>query len=127
MNPDDIPKFINSPQTPLFDKGHLLYGLDRARKAIRDRDQAVIVEGYLDVIALHQAGFANVVSPMGTALTEHQLYLLKRFSRRLVLALDADAAGTRPPCVACKSPARRSIASRRWPLMRAACCTRKRA
>ena len=93
MNPDDIPKFINSPQTPLFDKGHLLYGLDRARKAIRDRDQAVIVEGYLDVIALHQAGFANVVSPMGTALTEHQLYLLKRFSRRLVLALDADAAG----------------------------------
>jgi DNA primase len=93
LNPDDVPKFLNSPQTALFDKGHLLYGLDRARKAIRAQDQAVIVEGYLDVIALHQAGFTNAVSPMGTALTEHQLYLLKRFSRRIVLALDPDAAG----------------------------------
>ncbi len=93
LNPEDIPKFLNSPQTPVFDKGHLLYGLDRARKSIRAQDQAVIVEGYLDVIALHQAGFDTAVSPMGTALTEHQLYLLKRFSRRMVLALDSDAAG----------------------------------
>ncbi len=91
--PGDVPKFLNSPQTPLFDKGHLLYGLDRARQAIRTAEQAVIVEGYLDVIALHQAGFANTVSPMGTALTEHQLYLLKRYTRRIVLALDPDAAG----------------------------------
>ncbi len=93
LNPEDVPKFLNSPQTPIFDKGHLLYGLDQARKAIRSADQAVIVEGYLDVIALHQAGFANAVSPMGTALTEHQLNLLKRFSKRIVLALDPDAAG----------------------------------
>jgi DNA primase len=93
LNPDDLPKFINSPQTPVFDKGRLLYGLDRARRAIRTVDQAVIVEGYLDVIALHQAGYANAVSPMGTALTDHQLYLLKRFSKRIVLALDPDAAG----------------------------------
>ena len=93
VNPDDVPKFLNSPQTILFDKGHLLYGLERARKAIRAQDQVVIVEGYLDVIALHQAGFTNVVSPMGTALTEAQLRLLKRFTRRMVLALDADAAG----------------------------------
>jgi DNA primase len=93
LNPDDIPKFLNSPQTVLFDKGRLLYGLDLARRAIRTVDQAVIVEGYLDVIALHQAGFANVVSPMGTALTEQQLFLLKRFSKRIVLALDPDAAG----------------------------------
>ncbi|HJW89709.1 MAG TPA: DNA primase [Anaerolineales bacterium] len=93
LNPEDLPKFINSPQTALFDKGRLLYGLDRARKAIRAVDQVVIVEGYLDVIALHQAGFANAVSPMGTALTEAQLRLLKRFTRRMVLALDADAAG----------------------------------
>lgn len=93
LDPDDVPKFLNSPQTALFDKSGLLYGLDRARKAIRQADQAVIVEGYLDVIALHQAGFENVVSPMGTALTEQHLYLLKRFSRRLVLALDPDAAG----------------------------------
>jgi DNA primase len=95
LNPDDVPKFLNSPQTPVFDKGHLLYGLDRARKPIRAQDQAVIVEGYLDVIALHQAGFTTAVSPMGTALTEHQLYLLKRFSRRMVLALDSDAAGNK--------------------------------
>ena len=93
LNPNDVPKFLNSPQTALFDKGRLLYGLDRARKQIRSVDQVVIVEGYLDVIALHQAGFANAVSPMGTALTEHQLYLLKRFTRRIVLALDPDAAG----------------------------------
>lgn len=93
VNPDDLPKFLNSPQTVLFDKGHLLYGLDRARKAIRALDQVVIVEGYFDVIALHQAGFTNAVSPMGTALTETQLHLLKRSTRRIVLALDADAAG----------------------------------
>jgi DNA primase len=70
-----------------------LYGLDRARKPIRAADQAVIVEGYLDVIALHQAGYENVVSPMGTALTEDQLRLLKRSTRRIVLALDPDLAG----------------------------------
>jgi DNA primase len=93
LNPDDIPKFLNSPQTAVFDKGALLYGLERARTPIRALDQAVIVEGYLDVIALHQAGFTNTVSPMGTALTEHQLRLLKRLTQRFVLALDPDAAG----------------------------------
>src|SRR6266496_5019804 len=93
VDPDDVPKFLNSPETVIFSKGKLLYGLDRAHKAIRSTDQAVIVEGYLDVIALHQAGYENVVSPMGTALTEHQLRLLKRFTRRIVLALDPDTAG----------------------------------
>lgn len=93
LDPDDVPKFLNSPQTVLFDKSSLLYGLDQARRPIRAEDQAVIVEGYLDVIALHQHGFNNAVSPMGTALSEHQLQLVKRFSRRIVLALDADAAG----------------------------------
>lgn len=93
VDPDDIPKFLNSPETSIFTKGHLLYGLDRARKPIRAADQAVIVEGYLDVIALHQAGYENVVSPMGTALTEDQLRLLKRSTRRIVLALDPDVAG----------------------------------
>jgi DNA primase len=95
LRPDDVPKFLNSPQTPLFDKGRLLYGLDLARKPIRAQDQVVIVEGYLDAIALHQGGFPNVVSPMGTALTEDQLRLLKRFTRRIVLALDPDAAGAK--------------------------------
>jgi DNA primase len=94
LDPQDVPKFLNSPQTPVFDKGRLLYGLDLAKKAIRQEDQAVIVEGYLDVIALHQAGFTNAVSPMGTALTDDQLALLKRYSKRIVLALDADAAGS---------------------------------
>jgi DNA primase len=89
----DQAKFINTAETPLFHKGRILYGLDRARKPIRAADQVVIVEGYLDVIALHQAGFENVLSPMGTALTEEQLRLLKRFSRKIVLALDPDAAG----------------------------------
>ncbi len=93
FNPKDQPKFINSPQTVIFDKGRILYGLDTARKAIRAADQAVVVEGYLDVVALHQAGYGNAVSPMGTALTPDQLRTLKRFSRNIVLALDADAAG----------------------------------
>ncbi|HET6846251.1 MAG TPA: DNA primase [Anaerolineales bacterium] len=93
VDPDDVPKFLNSPETPVFTKGHLLFGLDRARKPIRAADQAVIVEGYLDVIALHQAGYENVVSPMGTALTDDQLRLLKRFTRKIVLALDPDTAG----------------------------------
>jgi DNA primase len=62
VDPNDVPKFLNSPETPIFTKGHLLYGLDRARKPIRLADQAVIVEGYFDVIALHQAGYENVVS-----------------------------------------------------------------
>lgn len=95
MDPNDQPKYLNSPQTPLFDKGRLLYGLDKARKAIRLAEQAVVVEGYLDVLGLHQAGFENAVSPMGTALTEAQLRLIKRYARRIVLALDADAAGGR--------------------------------
>ena len=93
VDPDDVPKFLNSPETVLFSKGRLLYGLDRAHKAIRTTDQAVLVEGYLDVIALHQAGYENVVSPMGTALTEDQMRLLKKFTRRIILALDPDTAG----------------------------------
>ena len=93
LNPDDIPKFINSPQTIIFDKSSVLYGLDHARKAIRKENQAVIVEGYLDVIVLHQEGFRNAVSPMGTALTEAHMRQLKRFTRRIVMALDPDAAG----------------------------------
>ncbi len=95
FDPKDEPKFINSPQTSLFDKGRLLYGLDKAGKAIRAADQATVVEGYLDVLALHQAGYQNVVSPMGTALTAEQLRTLKRYTRNVVLALDADTAGNR--------------------------------
>ncbi len=95
VDPEDVPKFLNSPQTVLFDKGRMLYGLDKSKKAIRSSNQAVIVEGYMDVIALNQAGFGNAVSPMGTAISEHQLRLVKRFSRNIVLALDPDVAGIR--------------------------------
>lgn len=91
---EDQPKYLNSPQTPLFDKSRLLYGLDRARRAIRNEGAAVIVEGYMDVIQAHQAGHLNVVAQMGTSLTEGQLRLLTpRLASRVVLALDADAAG----------------------------------
>ncbi len=95
MDPEGIPKYLNSPQTSLFNKSNLLYGLNRAKKAIRTLDQAVIVEGYLDVISPHQAGFENVVAPMGTALGEGQLRLIKRYTpgNHIVLALDPDAAG----------------------------------
>jgi DNA primase len=93
LDPEDIPKFINSPQSILFDKSSILFGLDKARRSIRSENQAVIVEGYFDVIVVYQEGFKNVVSPMGTALTETQIRMLKRFTRRLTLALDPDAAG----------------------------------
>ena len=90
---DAIPKYLNSQQSAIFDKGTLLYGLDLAQEAIRAADQVVVVEGYMDAIAAHQFGYANVVAAMGTAVTEQQIALVKRLSRNIVLALDADAAG----------------------------------
>ncbi len=93
IDPDDEPKYLNSPQNALFDKGRTLYGLDKARKPIRVDGTAVLVEGYLDVISAHQAGFENVICSMGTALTDQQMGQVKRYARRLVMALDADAAG----------------------------------
>lgn len=89
----DEPKYLNSPQTSLFDKSATLYALDKARAAIRQSNQAVIVEGYMDAIVAHQAGFANVVASMGTALTETQFRQLTRLTKKLVLALDPDTAG----------------------------------
>lgn len=90
---DGQPKYLNSPQSPVFDKSSLVYALDVAKDEIRKRDQVVIVEGYMDVIAAHQFGYGNVVAAMGTALTDAQVDQVKRLSKRLVLALDADAAG----------------------------------
>jgi DNA primase len=90
---DDQPKYLNSPQTSLFDKSSLLYALNLAKDAIKSENRAIIVEGYMDAIAAHQFGHPNVVAAMGTALTESQVGLVKRFSKRIVLALDADAAG----------------------------------
>ncbi len=90
---DAQPKYLNSPQSAIFDKSALVYGLDLAKDAIRAKDEAVIVEGYMDCITAHQFGHANVVACMGTAVTEEQIGQVKRLSRRIVLALDADAAG----------------------------------
>lgn len=92
---DAQPKYMNTPQTLLFDKSHVLYGLDQARDAIRSTDATVVVEGYVDVITAHQFGFKNVVAPLGTALTQGHVALLKRLSQNVYLALDADAAGQR--------------------------------
>jgi DNA primase len=90
---DAVPKYVNTPQTPLFDKSSILYGIHLARDVIRERGTAIIVEGYMDVLMAHQHGFENVVASMGTALTETQVRTLRRLTKSFVLAMDADAAG----------------------------------
>jgi DNA primase len=90
---DSLPKYVNSPQTPTFDKSSTLYAIDLAAAAIRKQDAAIIMEGYMDVITAHQNGITNVVACMGTAITETQVNTLKKLSKHLLLALDADAAG----------------------------------
>lgn len=92
---DSQPKYLNSPQTPLFDKGSVLYGIDRARASIRETGTAIIVEGYMDVIIPHQCGATNLVACMGTALSEAHIDILKRLCKTLILALDPDEAGLR--------------------------------
>lgn len=90
---DGHPKYLNSPESPLFTKGAHLYGLDLAREHIRTANQAVVVEGYVDAIAAHAGGFPNVVATLGTAITPNHVRVLSRLTRNVVLALDADAAG----------------------------------
>jgi DNA primase len=92
---DGQPKYVNGPETPLFSKRRTLYGLDLAREAVRGGKRLVAVEGYMDVIALHQAGFTGAVAPLGTALTEDQLDLLWQLSPSPTLCFDGDAAGSR--------------------------------
>ena len=91
----DAPKYLNSPDTPLFDKGRTLYNLHRAGPASRQTGRVVVVEGYMDVIALAAAGFADAVAPLGTALTERQIEMLWRLVETPVLCFDGDAAGQR--------------------------------
>ncbi len=90
---DSLPKYLNSPQTPIFDKSGSLYGINLATPAIRQQNLAVIVEGYMDVITAHQNGFSNVVASMGTSVTEKQVSTLKKLTKNIALALDADTAG----------------------------------
>ncbi|BAF59087.1 MAG: DNA primase [Pelotomaculum sp.] len=88
-----LPKYLNTPETPFFSKGRILYGLHLARPAIRERDCAVVVEGYMDAVTAHLHGAANTVASLGTALTAEQGRLLINYSRNVVIAYDADAAG----------------------------------
>ncbi|WP_109806699.1 DNA primase [Sphingosinithalassobacter portus] len=90
---DGEPKYLNSPETPLFDKGRNLFNLHRAQAAARKADRIIAVEGYMDVIALAQAGFGEAVAPLGTAMTEHQLDRLWRMADVPLLCFDGDAAG----------------------------------
>lgn len=92
---DKIAKYINSPESIIYDKSRELYGLYQAKRAIAKLDQSIIVEGYLDVIAMHQVGIENVVATSGTALTENQIQLLRRFSRNVLVLFDGDEAGVK--------------------------------
>jgi DNA primase len=87
------PKYLNSPDTPLFDKGRTLYNLDKCSPASRQTGRVIVVEGYMDVIAIAQAGFADAVAPLGTALTEQQITMLWRMTEKPLLCFDGDAAG----------------------------------
>jgi len=90
---DDQPKYLNSPETPIYSKSNVLYHLDRAKEALRRSDFAVLVEGYMDAIAVARAGISNVVASCGTSLAEPQIKLLGRFTKRVIVNYDPDAAG----------------------------------
>jgi len=89
----DQPKYVNSPETPIFQKGRILFALDKAKRAILDEKYAIVCEGQVDTISCHEAGVENVVAPQGTALTEQHARILKRYAEEVVLMFDADAAG----------------------------------
>ncbi len=92
---DSLPKYLNSPETPLYSKSNVLYCLDKAKEAARKNDHFIIVEGYLDAIACHQHGVRNATATLGTALTEGHLRLMRRFTKNLKLIFDPDAAGVK--------------------------------
>jgi DNA primase len=87
------PKYLNSPETGIFHKGRFLFGLSLAKETIRKKNQAIVVEGYLDVIQAHQAGYTQTVASLGTALTKEQARIIKKYTTEVVLAYDGDAAG----------------------------------
>lgn len=93
LDPEGLPKYLNSSDSPVFNKSRVLYGLHEAGRYIRAQDQAIVVEGYMDAIALHAAGIRNVVAILGTAFTPEHAKLLKRYSSNIVMLLDGDEAG----------------------------------
>jgi len=95
LNKDEVAKYINSPENPIYHKGKTLYGLEKAKQTIRDNGYAIIVEGNMDVVACHQAGFKNVIACSGTALTVDQIKILKRYTENIALCFDQDEAGQR--------------------------------
>ena len=90
---DDMPKYLNSPESPIYSKSNVLYHMDRAKEALRHQDFAILVEGYMDAIAVARAGISNVVASCGTSLAEPQIKLLGRFTRRVIVNYDPDTAG----------------------------------
>ncbi len=90
---ESLPKYVNSPQTPIFDKSSSLYGINKAKSTIKHENLVIIVEGYMDVLTAHQYGWQNVVASMGTSITEKQPRILKGLTKNITLALDADLAG----------------------------------
>jgi len=90
---DAMPKYLNSPESPIYKKGQSIYGIEIAGQEIRQKDQALIVEGYFDLLTLHQNGFRNAVAPLGTALTQDQVRIMKRYTRNFVVLFDPDQAG----------------------------------
>jgi DNA primase len=90
---DDQPKYLNSPETPIYSKSNVLYHMDRAKDALRRQDYAILVEGYMDAIAVARAGISNVVASCGTSLAEPQIKLLQRFTKRVIVNYDPDTAG----------------------------------
>ena len=110
---DDLPKYLNSPETPIYSKSNVLYHLDRAKEALRQSDYAVLVEGYMDAIAVARAGISNVVASCGTSLTEPQVKLLSRFTRRVIVNYDPDTAGQAATERSLTHPARAGRRSKR--------------
>jgi len=92
---EDTPKYINSPETPIYHKGEVLYGLFQARDEIRKKDRVILVEGYTDLLSLYQNGIRNLVATSGTALTESQAELISRYTKNVILLYDGDSAGSR--------------------------------
>ena len=93
LDDKDEPKYLNSPETPIYQKGKILYGLNLSKDEIRQKGRAILVEGYVDLITLYQAGMKNVVASSGTAFTQNQARLLSRYAEKVILFFDADSAG----------------------------------